>query len=321
MSNEPKAFISHATADQTTYAEPLARRLRERSIAAWYSPWEISGGDSLVQKIFEDGLKQAAVFIVILSKVSVERPWVKAEVDVAKVRNIAESIILIPVKVDDCEIPESLKATAYLSLEHFGTIEKIADNIADTILGRLKAPHLGKLPVHVERTSIDLPGLRPIDARVTELAYDVAYEKDSAFVYVSDLMQKATDEGMSKDQVIESMDALFDSYWFKEYSSRKSGVVILPPSTILPIASSKGHISDHLQLEVAATIYSEIQGDKQLECDELVSRFGVPKIFIDAILESLHDQGYFSWSQPMGGTLGTVFIPTTSFKRWLEDQA
>lgn len=34
-------------------------------------------GDSLVDKIFEEGLKEAQAVIVVLSRISVEKPWVR----------------------------------------------------------------------------------------------------------------------------------------------------------------------------------------------------------------------------------------------------
>lgn len=36
-------------------------------------------GDSLVDKIVEEGLKEAGTVIVVLSKASVQKPWVREE--------------------------------------------------------------------------------------------------------------------------------------------------------------------------------------------------------------------------------------------------
>ena len=54
----PKVFISHAGEDRE-FAQDLATKLRARGVNAWLDVWEILPGDSLIDKIFEEGLKDA----------------------------------------------------------------------------------------------------------------------------------------------------------------------------------------------------------------------------------------------------------------------
>ena len=42
----------------------------------WIDAWEIAAGDSLVERVFEQGLKDCAVFIILLSPASVNSSWV-----------------------------------------------------------------------------------------------------------------------------------------------------------------------------------------------------------------------------------------------------
>jgi hypothetical protein len=84
----PKVFVSHAAADNERFALGFATRLRANGIDAWFDQWELGPGDKLVDRIFEQGIGQAAAFIVILSEHSIDRPWVLAELDVAVVRQI-----------------------------------------------------------------------------------------------------------------------------------------------------------------------------------------------------------------------------------------
>ena len=71
----PKVFVSHASEDKDRFVVEFARRLRENGVDAWLDQWEMKPGDSLVDKIFEEGLKEARAVIVVLSKVSVQKPW------------------------------------------------------------------------------------------------------------------------------------------------------------------------------------------------------------------------------------------------------
>src|SRR5690242_210057 len=107
----PKAFVVHATEDKSRFVLDFARKLRSKGIDAWVDQWEILPGDSLVDKIFEEGLKNAAVIVVVLSKYSVSKPWVREELNASVVHKIERRTKIIPVLIDDCDVPESLKST------------------------------------------------------------------------------------------------------------------------------------------------------------------------------------------------------------------
>jgi hypothetical protein len=47
-----RAFLSHASEDKAGFVKPLARELSAMGVAPC---WEISPGDSLVKKLFEEG--------------------------------------------------------------------------------------------------------------------------------------------------------------------------------------------------------------------------------------------------------------------------
>ena len=64
----PKVFISHASADKERFVTDFATRLRSNGVDAWVDSWEMNPGDSLVDKIFEEGLKNCQAMIVVLSK-------------------------------------------------------------------------------------------------------------------------------------------------------------------------------------------------------------------------------------------------------------
>ena len=66
-----KAFISHATADRE-FVEKFAADLRANGVDAWYSGWEMKAGDSIRAKI-DEGLQNSEVFIIVLSKASINR--------------------------------------------------------------------------------------------------------------------------------------------------------------------------------------------------------------------------------------------------------
>lgn len=78
-----KVFISHASEDKERFVTEFAIRLREKGVDVWLDKWEMLPGDSLVEKIFEEGLKEADAVIIVLSQFSVDKPWVLEELNVS----------------------------------------------------------------------------------------------------------------------------------------------------------------------------------------------------------------------------------------------
>src|ERR1039458_2379573 len=97
----PKVFLSHASEDKERFVIPFATSLRQRGIEVWLDKWEILPGDSLVDKLFEEGLKEADAVLVVVSAASVSKPWVREELNTAIVNRITKQTKVIPVLLDD----------------------------------------------------------------------------------------------------------------------------------------------------------------------------------------------------------------------------
>lgn len=75
--------------------------------------WEMRVGDSIVEKI-NSALTTASHLVLLLSAHSVTKPWVKREFSSAFMRQLADSsITVLPVRLDDCEIPAILSDIRY----------------------------------------------------------------------------------------------------------------------------------------------------------------------------------------------------------------
>ncbi|HVU08078.1 MAG TPA: toll/interleukin-1 receptor domain-containing protein [Verrucomicrobiae bacterium] len=96
MATAPTAFISHATEDKQRFVFEFAKKLRANGVEAWLDAWEIKAGDSLVGKIFEEGIKNASAFIIIILATSINKPWVREELDSGMVGKIAKTCRLMP---------------------------------------------------------------------------------------------------------------------------------------------------------------------------------------------------------------------------------
>ena len=113
--SKKQIFISYSHEDRE-FAGRLASTLHNAGEEVWWDRWEILVGDSLIQKIFEEGLAQAAAFVVVLSSESVKSKWVRQELDVATVRKIEGVTKIIPVVIDKVEIPSALRALLWIDM-------------------------------------------------------------------------------------------------------------------------------------------------------------------------------------------------------------
>lgn len=125
---------------------------------AWVDQWEIKAGESFVDRIFEFGIKEALVFIVVLSSTSVAKPWVRDELDAGVMRRISGQAKVIPIVLDYVEVPVSLQHTLYLSVPKDG-LDKVIEKALHSIFEVDNRPPLGLPPAYT--TAAELAQLLP----------------------------------------------------------------------------------------------------------------------------------------------------------------
>lgn len=111
-------FVSYATEDRV-FVEQLVQKLDKYAAHVWYDQREILVGDSIVAKV-NAGLKKATVIVAILSKSSTTKPWVLREVYSSFGRQLQSAqISVLPVVIDDCEIPPLMNDVRYADFQKF----------------------------------------------------------------------------------------------------------------------------------------------------------------------------------------------------------
>jgi hypothetical protein len=107
-----RLFVCHASEDKRV-ARKIAGSLKRLEADVWLDEWEIRVGDSIVQKI-NDALSSITHLIVLLSEVSCKKPWVAKEWSAALMRQLSDnSILVLPVRLDECSIPPILGDLRY----------------------------------------------------------------------------------------------------------------------------------------------------------------------------------------------------------------
>lgn len=104
--------ISYAHED-SDFVDNLAANLFKNRVPVWVDRWELRVGDSILRKI-ETAIQDADALLVVLSKASVESEWCKTELTAGLIRQLEEkSVFVLPIVVDDCDIPLFLKDKLY----------------------------------------------------------------------------------------------------------------------------------------------------------------------------------------------------------------
>jgi hypothetical protein len=82
-------------------------------VKVWIDEQRILVGDSIPEKIAQ-GLAESDFFLLVVSKSSVESPWVKKELNSALVHEIERrKVAVLPIKLDDIKMPESVNDKLY----------------------------------------------------------------------------------------------------------------------------------------------------------------------------------------------------------------
>ncbi len=111
-------FLIHDKMDDQ-FIHAFADRLASRGFDTDADYWGLGPDESLVDKIFGEGLRRCAAFVVVVSRASLPQQWLKAELDEVNVRRIQDHVPIITLLLDDC-IPSKALGSATV-------VEAVAD--------------------------------------------------------------------------------------------------------------------------------------------------------------------------------------------------
>jgi hypothetical protein len=156
-------FLSHASEDKDRFVIPFAEQLRIRGIEVWVDKWEMLPGESLVGKIFREGLAFASAVIVVLSRVSISKRWLTEELDAAVIKRIKDGSKLIPVVLDGVdptsEVPASVRHLLFESVDDTAALDDVVDRVVRSVFGDVEKPSLGTPPEFTKAAASRIRGL------------------------------------------------------------------------------------------------------------------------------------------------------------------
>lgn len=127
-----KVFLSHSSLDKDLVIS-VALDLNEKGITTWLDAFDILPGESIVSKI-NQGLENCEFILLFLSKNSIKSNWVMKEWETILWDEInSNKIRIIPIKLEDCEIPKILQTKKYIdfSMDYNSGIHQLINAIMD----------------------------------------------------------------------------------------------------------------------------------------------------------------------------------------------
>lgn len=309
----PKVFVSHASEDKQRFVTGFAQRLREHGVDAWLDQWEMQPGDSLVDKVFEEGLKNAQAVVIVISATSISKPWVREELNLSVVKRIGKGLKLIPVVIDQCDIPQSLQSTVWQRIDDVTSYDAAFQRILAAIFDTSAKPALGLKPALYAGAGPKLAGLTRTDELILrEIAVRQLDMNEGGATY-DDLREDVDLAAVTSEQLIESLDILEQNHLvvLERYPMRVESARL----TLLGFRQyAQAFIDEYPAL--LATISGLIVNEKVYGNQQLVERSGKPIAFIDFILDVLTEDGHIT-VEKYGSGAWEIFDVSPSLKRTL----
>jgi hypothetical protein len=121
---KPKVFISYAHRDSETVGK-LSRALKTLNVSAW-TDQQIRAGDSWESEI-DAALTEAKVIILCISPSFLASDWAQLQIGVALSRARQSDVRVIPLILNDTELPEALKRFQYIDARKLSADQQAAE--------------------------------------------------------------------------------------------------------------------------------------------------------------------------------------------------
>jgi hypothetical protein len=300
----PTVFISHAGEDKDRFVIEFAKKLRQSGVDAWFDKWEMLPGDSIVDKIFNDGLKNASAVIIIVSNNSINKPWVNAELNAAVVKRINGECKIIPIIIDDCNVPEVLRSTLWLTVSDLDEYEDVLQRVIAAVNGVSDKPPLGKPPSYINKLNTRIHGLSEIDSQVMVLACEHAIKNNTNYIDPYVVFFDGEKPVIPEEELRDSLGVLEHEYYIE--FSRLLGNRI---NNFFITTHGFGQYAQEYMPDYDGAIRNVIAvlvNNKHRNTLSIFNELGLPKYIINHILDVLESNGHIKQSKLGGGSDGLI---------------
>jgi TIR domain len=291
--------VSHATEDDDRFARQFAERLRENGCRVWFDEWELLPGDSLVDKVFEEGLKDADAMVVVLSANSVDKRWVREELNAGFIKRVEGKCKLIPVVIDDVAVPEALKSTVWQKIDDLDNYDEELDRILRAIHDDRNRAEPGVRPRYAETRA--LPGLYSTDTLMLRTAGEMSVESDSTLVNSREILTRLAGERLAEQAYLDSLDVLEEHWYIRVHRTLGAGLDGASAFSLTTLGFdeyARNFIDGYDAMQT--TVVAELVNTDRRADRQIAAETGIPRVLVEHILDVLESRGLVKVSKTTG---------------------
>jgi hypothetical protein len=313
----PKVFISHASEDKDRFVVDFATKLRSNGVDAWVDQWEINIGDSLIDKIFEQGIAEADVFIIILSTHSIQKPWVKEELNAGAIKRIEKNTKILPIIIDQgVDVPEVLKSIVWEVINDLKNYEDQFKRILASVFGMYEKPAIGQKPPYAVET-IQVTGLNQLDSSIFQAIGHEIIASGDEFIESGALNKIIENLNISENEILDALDVFEHDYLIKltKFIGPELPLVQFTYYGILKYAE---HCLSNFP-DIYKHLISFMMNEDMQYSREYAIKIGCSKIITDALLQYFENNGHIKTHNTMNAGIG-IYEITGVGKRFFREQ-
>lgn len=307
----PKVFMSHASDDKERFVIPFATKLQARGIDVWLDKWEMLPGDSLVDKIFEEGIKEADAFIIVLSAVSILKPWVREELNASFIKRLDGKCKIIPVVIDEIVVPECLKSTVWERIESLDDYEDSIERIVNAVFGHRTKPPIGQPPKYIQTDITEMPGLNRVDTIVLQEACKLAIDCSDAMVNSANLFDRINAYEITETDFFDTLKILDSKGMIRAEVVLRGEIPCFFLTTQGFDIYCRTNITDFERISREAAL--AIVNHGLMDSAQISSQIGQPTLIVEHILEIMKENSLLKLSRTKDRT--HIFNVSPALKR------
>lgn len=304
----PQAFLCHASEDKDLLVKPFGRELASLGVRPWVDEWEMFAGDGLVSKL-ESGLKESELFLPFLTPRSIEKPWVRLEIEAAVVRRLMDEIRIIPIVVGlrKEDIPPFLATIIWIGVDGPDGIPAAAEKATRAIYRVSDKPLVSPRPAYLSYAGPGVYGLSSWDVLVLKAAGEEVLAEGHRHLSSEAVFARVSKDGMPLAAFRESIDILDE----KHHVSRQG--IAGDPYKYLEVTVGgfelfcERFIQDYADIAKKIAI-AIIEGDHRdpdrgwypAEANDLAARMNIPEAVAIQVFHNLERLGRIKMGKSLG---------------------
>lgn len=323
-SKQPTAIICHASEDKQSFVLPFSYKLAEYGVKVLVDEWELQSNESLIERIFTEGVKNIDAFLIVLSNFSVNKPWVTEELRAGLVKRIGIHSKLVPVLIEDAVVPDVLANCEWVKIRDLDNYDREMLQIARAIRnepiqpavkevvkeaprsmpGAISTPGIGAVAPAPTPTAAptSIAGLTPNEVLVLKVSNEYAVEKNRTFINTSDVQPILKTNGLTPQQIDKALDILDEMGLIK--AARILGAASIEIYNVTPFgfeAYAQAFIPGYAEL--SHNILSALANEGLATNDDLASRFNIPMSVANFTLDVFETKNLIKKGKSLGGAV------------------